>query len=59
MTIKELIKELEKLPEDTEILTTDDEKTFHCVRKVQFAKWNDDIKFVVLNTKIDIVLKEE
>lgn len=59
MTVKELMKELEKLPQDTEILTTCDEETFHIIRKVQFVKWNDNIKFFILNTKRDIILKKK
>ena len=49
MTIKELMEQLEKLPQDAEVVTKD--KEVHIVRKVEFVKWNDDIKFVVLHTR--------
>lgn len=49
MTIKELMEQLEKLPQDTEVMSHD--KETHIIRKVEFVKWNDDIKFVVLHTK--------
>ena len=50
MTIKELMKQLEKLPKDAEVMTIRDKET-HIIRKVEFVKWNDDIKFVVLHTR--------
>lgn len=51
MTIKELIKQLEELPHDAEVMTMD--KEIHIIKKLQFVKWNDNIKFVVLHTKED------
>ena len=51
MTIKELMKQLEKLPQDTEVIAQD--KEVHIIRKVEFVRWNDNIKFVVLHTKED------
>lgn len=50
MTIKELMKQLEKLPQDAEVMSG---KETHIIRKVEFVKWNDDINFVVLHTKED------
>jgi len=49
MTIKELIKQLEELPQDAEVMTILEKKT-KIVKEVELVKWNDNIKFVVLHT---------
>ena len=52
MTIKELMEQLEELPQDAEVMTVLEKKT-RIVKEIEFIKWSEDIKFVVLHTRED------
>lgn len=55
MTVKELMKQLEELPQeakDTEVIAYNKEtKTYQDIKNIRFGKWNDKIKFVFLHNE--------
>jgi len=50
MTVKDLIKQLEKMPQDSDVIVWNKEiQKFQDVKNTQFKKWDNDIKFVILH----------
>lgn len=52
MKVVDLIKKLEKLPQDAEVIMFNKQMWgFEEVKNVQFERWDDNIEFAILHDK--------
>ena len=52
MKVVDLIKKLEKLPQDAEVIMINKQMWgFEEVKNVQFERWDDNIEFAILHDK--------